>query len=190
MAILTEVDFMRGITPGMILLLTTGLVAETPSGWVELKSKDGAVSFAMPIQPTEKTTTQRISGGPIEVLEYSCTSGGCLYRLEKSPMPIKIPEDRLAGALKAARDSIARKYEIQDEREATVAGWPALEFQIEAPLKAGAAPSKIRMLVFYAGDEFYQVRVFALGPGREPRRFREFFDSVKPAEAMQSPSPR
>ena len=167
---------------GVILLSLIGPISDLPRGWVEAKSKDGRVTFAMPIKPTERTVEQKVAKKDIKVLEYSCTAGKCLYRLEKSPVPIEMPEEKLAGALKASRDAIAKKNKILEDRETTLAGWPARELVIEAPLKPGADPSKVAMLLFYADNEFYQVRVFALEPGRDPKdaprvfRFRQTQD--------------
>ncbi len=171
---------MAKVLLGLMVLAFVGPIPDLPSGWVQGRSKDGRFTFAMPARPTERIVKQQMSGKPIEILEYSCTSGKCLYRLEKTPVPVEIPEERLVGALKASRDSIAKRNKIIDDKETTLAGWPARELVIEAPLKPGAAPSKIAMLLFYADSDYYQVRVFALESGQEPKDVREFFDSVRP----------
>jgi hypothetical protein len=104
----------------------------------------------------------------------------CLYRVEKGKLPMEIPEKKLEGALGATRDSMVRKVKILDDQARTVAGWPARELMVEAPLRPGAQPSRIAMLILYTGQEFYQVRVFALRPGTPPKDVRKFFDSFRP----------
>jgi hypothetical protein len=172
-----------------MLLLAVILASQTKSdgsNWVEVASKDGAFSFAMPAKPVEKMVVQRLSNGSINILEYSCTSDDCLYKIEKiekSKLPVEIPEEKLEGALGASRDSIARKTKLLDDKPTAVAGWPARELTIEAPLRPGAKPSKIAMLILFADQEFYQVRVFSLKPGMPPKHVRKFFDSFKPKKA-------
>jgi hypothetical protein len=164
-----------------ICLVTQGKTSGT--GWVEAKSKDGTFAFAMPVKAAEKVTTQKTPDGPIEILEYSGTSGDCLYRIEKTALPVEIPDDKLIGALGASRDSIAMKCKLLDDKAAIVAGWPARELLMEAPLKPGAAPSKIAMLICYADNNFYQVRVCAKKPGTDPKDVRKFFDGFRPKQA-------
>jgi hypothetical protein len=156
------------------------------TGWIEATSKDGTFVFAMPVKAAEKVTTQKTPDGPIEILEYSATSGDCLYRIEKTALPVEIPEDKLIGALGASRDAIAKKSRLLDDKAALVAGWPARELVIEAPLKPGAAASKIAMLICYADNNFYQVRVFAAKPGTDPKDVRKFFDGFRPKKARPS----
>src|SRR4051812_3268415 len=131
-----------------LCLATQGKTSGT--GWIEANSRDGTFAFAMPVKATEKVTTQKTPNGPLEILEYSATSGDCLYRIEKSALPVEIPEDDLIGALAASRDSIAEKSKILEDKAAIVAGWPARELLIEAPHKPGAPPSKTAMLICYA----------------------------------------
>jgi hypothetical protein len=169
-----------------ILLLVVVLTAQTKanaSSWVQAVSKDGACTFAMPEKPIEKTVAQQSKNGPIEILEYSCTHGGCLYKIEKTRVPVEIADDRLNAALAGSRDSIARKTKLLDDKAATVAGWPARELLIEASLRKGADPSKIAMLICYIDNDFYQIRVFSLKPGAPPKDYRKFFDSFKPKKA-------
>ena len=170
----------------MSVLLVLCLVTQgknSGTGWVEATSKDGTFAFAMPVKAAEKVTAQKTPDGPIEILEYSGTSGDSLYRIEKTALPVEIPEDELIGALGASRDSIAAKTRLLDDKAAIVAGWPARELLIEAPLKPGAAPSKIAMLICYADNNFYQVRVFATRPGADPKDVRKFFDGFRPKKA-------
>jgi hypothetical protein len=82
--------------------------------------------------------------------------------------------------LVGARDSIAQKSKVLDDKKALVAGWPARELLVDAPLRPGAKPSMIAMLICYVENDFYQVRVFSLKPGMAPREVRRFFDSFKP----------
>jgi hypothetical protein len=173
----------------MTLLLAICLVTQgktSGTGWVEATSKDQTFVFAMPVKAAEKVTTQKTPNGPIEILEYSGTCGDCLYRVEKIGSPVEIPDEKLIGALAASRDSIARKSKILDDKAAIVAGWPARELVIEAPLQPGAAPSKIAMLICYADNNFYQVRVFASRPGTDPKEVRKFFDAFRPNKARPS----
>jgi hypothetical protein len=175
------------------LLLVVVLSSQTKvagSSWVEVVSKDGAFSFAMPAKPVEKTVTQKAQTGPIEILDYSCTHGDCLYRIEKTKVPVEIPDDRHEAALIGARDSIGRKTKMLEDKKAVVAGWPARELLVEAPLRPGAKPSEIAMLICYVDSDFYQVRVFALKPGMAPRDVRKFFDSFKPKKARENAQPK
>ncbi len=112
--------------PTMLLLgVLTSQAKGQSSSWVEAVSKDGAFSFAMPAKPVEKTVTQQAKTGPIEILDYSCTHSDCLYRIEKTKVPVEIPEDRHEAALVGARDSIARKSKVLEDKKTLVAGWPA-----------------------------------------------------------------
>jgi hypothetical protein len=161
------------------VVLTSQPNADRP-GWVDAVSKDGVFAFAMPAKPVEKTVVQQSPNGPVEVLEYSCVRGDCLYRIEKAKSPIKIPDEKLEGALAASRDAIARKTRVLVDKSTTVAGWPARQLTVEAPLRPGADSSTIAMLICYADSDFYQVRVFSLKPGTTPTDVRKFFDSFKP----------
>jgi hypothetical protein len=166
-----------------ILLVAVILASQTKSDgskWVEATSSDGAFSFAMPAKPVERTVVQRSANGPINILEYSCTSDDCLFKIEKSKLPVEIPEEKLEGALGASRDSVAKKTKLLADKPTTVAGWPARELTIEASLRPGASPSKITILILFADQEFYQVRAFSLKPGMPPKHVRKFFDSFKP----------
>ncbi len=179
---------------GATLLLSSALLTLQPKGevpaWVNVNSKDGAFSFAIPVKPTEKTVVQQSANGPIDVLEYSCTVDDCLYRVEKARLPIAVPERKLEGALVASRDSMARKVKILDDKARMIAGWPARELMVEAPLRPGAQPSRIAMLILYADHEFYQVRVFALRPGTPPKDVRKFFDSFRPKKVRPETKPK
>jgi hypothetical protein len=165
----------------VLCLMTQGKTSGT--GWVEATSKDGTFVFAMPVKAAEKVTSQKTPNGPIEILEYTGTSGDCIYKVEKTTLPVEIPDDKLIGALEAGRDSIATKTTLLEDKAAIVAGWPARELLIEAPIKPGAAPSKIAMLICYADNNFYQVRVFATRPGADPKDVRKFFDGFRPRKA-------
>jgi hypothetical protein len=172
---------------GATLLLLSAALTSQPKGnvstWVTANSMDGAFSFAMPAKPTEKTVVQESGNGPIDVLEYSCTVDDCLYRVEKGKLPMEIPDKKLEGALDATRDSMAQKFKILDDQARRVAGWPARELLVEAPLRPGAEPSRIAMLILYTDQEFYQVRIFALRPGTPPKDVRKFFDSFRPKKS-------
>ena len=76
-------------------------------------------------------------------------------------------------------DSVARKTKVLEKKATTVGGWPAYEMTIQAPLRPDAAPSKIAILFVYADQNFYQIRVFGLKPGTEPKDVRKFFDAFK-----------
>ncbi len=173
-----------------ILFLALSLTSQARSagpGWVEGTSRDNDFTFAMPGKAAERVTTQPAANGPIEVLEYSCLSGDCQYRVEKSKLPIKLTDEKRVLALGGMRDSIARKTKLIEDRETTVAGWPARELTVEAPLRPGAGPSRIAMLILYDRDNLYQVRVFALKPGTEPKDVRKFFDAFRPKVAGAGP---
>lgn len=68
---------------------------------------------------------------------------------------------------------------VLERQSRTISGWPACELLVEAPLKPGAQPSQIAMLMLYANDHFYQIRVFAVEPGTEPMHVRKCYDSVQ-----------
>ncbi len=164
----------------LLVLVLTSQTKTAGSSWVQAVSKDGRFTFAMPAAPIEKIVTQQSKNGPIEILEYSCTHDGCLYKIEKTKVPVAIADDKLEQALAGARDSIARKNKLLADKATTVAGWPARELVIEASLRPGAAASTIAMLICYVDGEFCQVRVFSTKPGAVPKDARKFFDAFKP----------
>ncbi|MHC5538363.1 hypothetical protein ACYOEI_09055 [Singulisphaera rosea] len=169
-----------------LLLLAVLVTSQAKGGgpkWVEATSKDDTFSFAMPAKPVEKAVVQQSQFGPLNVLEYSCVVDECLYRIEESKLPVEIPDEKLEGALGAGRDSIAKKTKIVSDKAKVVEGWHARELMVEAPLRPGADPSKIAMLILYADQRYYQVRVFSLRPGTSPKHVRKFFDAFKPRKA-------
>lgn len=165
----------------LAVLLTSQTKGDGPK-WVESTSKEDTFSFAMPAKPVQKVVVQPSQYGPMDILEYSCVIDGCLYRVEESKLPVEIPDEKLEGALEAGRDSIAKKTKVVSDKAKIVEGWHARELMVEAPLRPGADPSKIAMLILYADQRYYQVRVFALRPGSTPKHVRRFFDAFKPGK--------
>lgn len=176
------------MTPTIVLLAAVLTAqAKAPDGnWVKSVSKDDKFSFVMPTKPVAKDVVQNSASGSIQILEYSCVSNECLYKIEQTKVPTPILEDKIEAALAAVRDSVAKKTKLMDDRIVSVAGRPARRLTIEAPLKPGGEPHTIAMLVCVAGGDFYQVRVFALRPGKPPADVQRFFDGFEPKQKRET----
>lgn len=187
-------------TKRLVLLVVLGvgvLAGADGPRWIKATSKDDRFDFAMPVAPREREVNQRSSEGDSRILEYSGTHDRCLYKIEKIESPVAIPEEKLIGTLGASRDAIFKNKQVKllDDKPATVAGWPARRLTIEAPIRRGQAPCRIAMLICYADNDFYQVRVFALDPGAAPKGVDRFFEAFeprvkrKPGPEVEAPEP-
>ncbi len=165
---------------GLIVILS--MLAQSPAlppGWMVYTPKAGGFSIAMPPKPTVKTVSQEGKAGAVEVLDVSGQAEGCLYRVERTMMPRPFGKANEQGALDAICKSVAAKTALKAQQAIEVEGHPGLDLLVEAPLKPGAKPSKIAMRLFVVDRDLYQIRVFAIAPGSEPKRVADFFDSFR-----------
>jgi hypothetical protein len=150
------------------------------ASWTKFTSSDGKFSFAMPAKPEEKETFMKGRGSPFYVVAYSCTHDGSRYRIERAKLSERPAREELEKALDAVGDALGTKTKILEKTPATVAGWPARKFLVEAPLGPGPEPTKLALLICYIDDDLYQLRVFAPAPGKSPRDAEKFFNSFEP----------
>jgi hypothetical protein len=148
--------------------------------WTKFSSSDGKFSFAMPAKPEEKEAVLKGRGGPFYVVEYSCTHDGSRYRIERAKLTERPAREKLENALDAVGDALGNKSKILEKTPASVAGWPARKFLVEAALGPGPEPTKLALLVCYIDDDLYQLRVFAPAPGKSPLDVERFFSSFEP----------
>ena len=119
------------------------------------------------------------------MLEVSCQAEGCLYKVERTTMPRPFGKANEQGALDAICKSVASKARLKANQSIDVAGHPGRDLLVEAPLRPGAKPSSIAMRLVVAERDLYQIRVFALTPGTEPKRVVDFFESIQLAPGSQ-----
>ena len=88
-------------------------------------------------------------------------------------------KENVEKALDLVCKSFAEKASLKAEKAVEVQGHPGRDLLLEAPLTAGAKSSKIATRLIVADRDVYQVSVFALAPGTEPKGVVDLLDSFR-----------
>ncbi len=79
------------------------LLSPRSATWEITRSGDGDFAFSMPVRPVSETAETTAAEQKIEVLTYSCSSGGSEYLLRRTKYPRPVTAAAIIAHLAQAR---------------------------------------------------------------------------------------
>lgn len=160
------------------------------AGWIDYSAPDGSFTVRLPGEPDVEEQTVPTEAGDIQVTMYLFENDDRAVILGHNEFPAAIAE-LIAGGddaiiqsmLDGGRDGAVSNVSgtLQDEKQLTVAGFPAREFTFSVDSSASPTGNAITgtARVFLTKDRLYQLMSLTNADETNPALVQAFFDSFQ-----------